>query len=176
MKMKGIINVGGAAIIAAVLATPATAQEVGTYKGTSADGQSLTFVVGTDPNTGYPALTSAGLSFSAPCKNSTVVLTTAWGFGLMQDIIDRKTGQFSQTDSYFTFDLKLDFAADGQTATGTIRTYSPTLDPVGSKPTKALLCESPMQALSLTLQSSETSDSPVKQSSHYVGPTGNTHQ
>jgi hypothetical protein len=176
MKMKGIINVGGAAIIAAMLATPATAQEQGTYSGTSADGQNLSFVVGTDPNTGYPALVSAGLSFSAPCKNSTVVFTSAWGFGLMQDIIDRKTGQFSQTDAYFTFDLKLDFTVDGQSATGTIRTYSPTLDPVSSKPTKALFCESPEQALSLTLQSSSTTENQVKRSSHYVGPTGNTQQ
>jgi hypothetical protein len=34
MKMKRVINVGGAAIIAAVLATSAAAQEVGTYTGT----------------------------------------------------------------------------------------------------------------------------------------------
>jgi hypothetical protein len=94
----------------------------------------------------------------------------------LQDIIDRKTGQFSQTDAYFTFDLKLDFAADWQSATGTIRTYSPTLDPVGSKPTKALLCESPQQALSLTLETSSTTESQVKRTSHYVGPTGNTQQ
>jgi len=172
--MKGIINVGGAAIIATVLATPSTAQQAGTYTGTSADGQNLTFVVGTDTNTGYYALTSAGISFSAPCKNSSVVLTTSWGFGLLQDIIDRKTGQFSSTDTYFTFDLKLDFSVDGLSATGTIRTYSPTLDPVGSKPTKALLCESPLQALTLNLQSSEVTDDQVKLSSHFVGPNGNT--
>jgi hypothetical protein len=175
MKMRGIINVGGAAIIAAVLATPAAAQEVGTYTGTSADGQDLEFVVGNDPNTGYLALTSAGISFSAPCRNSTVVLNTAWGLDLMQDIINRRTGEFSKTDSYFTFDLKLVFAADGQTATGTITTYRPTLDPIGSRPTKALFCESPEQALALTLQATGAPDNPVKLSSHFVGPNGNTH-
>jgi hypothetical protein len=174
MKMKGIINLGGAAIIATALATPAAAQQQGTYTGTSADGQNLTFVVGTDSNTGYPALTSAGISFSAPCKNSSVVLSTSWGFGLTQDIIDRKTGEFSQTDTYFTFDLEIKFSLDGQTATGTIRTYSPTLDPVGSKPTKALFCESPLQALSLTLQSTDVIDNQAKLSGHFVGPNGNT--
>ncbi len=174
--MRGIINVGGAAaIIAAVLATPAAAQEVGTYTGTSADGQSLTFVVGNDTATGYLALTSAGISFSAPCRNSTVVFNSGWGLEFTQDIIDRKTGRFSETDNYFTFDLRLVFALDGQTATGTITTYSPTLDPVGSRPTKALFCESPEQTLTLTLQAA-ASDNQVKlKSSHFVGPNGNTH-
>jgi hypothetical protein len=175
MKMKTLINVGGAAIIAAVLATPAAAQEVGTYAGNSADGQSLVFVVGTDTSTGYLALTSAGIGFSAPCKNSSVVFTSGWGIGLMQDIIDRKTGKFSATDNYFTFDLKLVFTPDGQTATGTITTYSPTLDPVGSKPTKALLCESPEQALTLTLQATGAPDNQVKTFSHFVEPNTNIH-
>jgi hypothetical protein len=173
--MKTLINVGGAAIIAAVLATPAAAQQVGTYAGTSADGQDLVFVVGNDTSTGYLALTSAGIGFSAPCKNSSVVFNTGWGIGLMQDIIDGKTGKFSATDSYFTFNLELKFAKDGQTATGKITTYSPTLDPVGSKPTKALLCESPEQTLSLTLQATGAPDDQVKMLSHFAGPNSNTH-
>jgi hypothetical protein len=175
MKMKTLINVGGATIIAAMLATSAGAQEVGLYAGTSADGQSLTFEVGNDTSTGYLALTSAGIGFSAPCKNSNVVFSTGWGIGLMQDIIDGKTGKFSATDNYFTFDLKLEFAKDGQTATGTITTYSPTLDPVGSKPTKALLCESPEQALTLTLQATGAPDNQVKTFSHFTGPNTDTH-
>jgi hypothetical protein len=93
----------------------------------------------------------------------------------LQDIIDRKTGKFSSTDNYFTFTLTLDFAADGQTATGTIKSYSPTLDPVGSDPTKALFCESPEQTLALTLQSTSVPDNQVKLSSHFLGPNGNTH-
>jgi hypothetical protein len=175
MNMKGIINVGGAAIIAAMLATPATAQvQQGTYTGTSADGQNLTFVVGIDSNNNDVAVTSAGISFSAPCRNSTVVLSQDWGTGLLQDIIKGKTGKFSLTDAYFTFDISLDFTTDG-TATGTIKTFSPTLDPIGSAPTKALFCESPEQTLSLTLQSSDTTTiNVVKRSSHFVGPSGNT--
>jgi hypothetical protein len=175
MNMKGIINVGAAAIIAAMLATPAAAQEAGTYTGTSADGQGLTFVVGQDSGTGNLAITSAGISFSAPCRNSTVVLNQDWGTGLLQDIIHRKTGKFSLTDAYFTFTLQIDFSADGQSATGTIKTFSPTLDPIGSAPTKALFCESPEQTLSLTLQSTDTTTTNVvKRSSHFVGPSGNT--
>jgi len=173
--MKGIISASGAAIVAAVLATPAVAQQVGTYTGTSADGSSLTFVVGTDPNNGYYQLTSAGIGFSAPCRNHAYVLNSAWGLGLAQDIIDRKTGKFSQTDNYFTFNITLEFSKDGLSATGTIVTFSPTLDPVGAEPKKALFCESPKQTLSLTLQSTADTDKQVKESSHFLGPNGNTH-
>jgi hypothetical protein len=43
--MKEMCSIYGAAIITAVMAIPASAQEVGTYTGSSADGQSLTFAV-----------------------------------------------------------------------------------------------------------------------------------
>jgi hypothetical protein len=65
MKMKAIINVGGATIIAAMLATPAAAQEPGTYAGTSADGSPLSFTVTTDIQTGEAEVTSAQISYSA---------------------------------------------------------------------------------------------------------------
>ena len=43
----------------------------GTYAGTSADGNTVQFVVGTDPNNGNSAVTGATVFFSAPCANST---------------------------------------------------------------------------------------------------------
>jgi hypothetical protein len=148
---KNIINACGAAIIAAALATPAIAQVEGTYEGTSADGNGLTFVVGTDPNTGDLAVTSASVFFTAPCKNSTYVLNTGWGFGPTSDIKNRRASIISD-DNYFSFKITLDFASDGQSATGTITSTSPTLTPVGPRPTHALICTSPKQALALTLQ------------------------
>ena len=60
-KMKNLIGICGAAMIAAVIATPASAQVAGVYTGTSADGQNITFTVGTDTNTGDLALISAGI-------------------------------------------------------------------------------------------------------------------
>jgi hypothetical protein len=148
---KNIINACGAAIIAAALATPAIAQVEGTYVGTSADGNGLTFIVGTDPNTGDLAVTSASIFFTAPCKNSTYVLNTGWGFGLNSDIKFRRVA-ISSNDNYFAFAITLDFASDGQSATGTITSTSPTLTPVGPRPTHALICTSPKQELALTLQ------------------------
>jgi hypothetical protein len=149
--MKSIVNVSSAVIVAAALATPAMAQVAGTYGGTSADGNSLTFVVATDPNTGDLAVTSATIFFTAPCKNSSYVLNTGWGFGLNSDIKDGKV-KITSNDNYFSFHIGLDFASDGQSATGEIVSTSPTLTPVGPKPTHALICTSPKQDLSLTLQ------------------------
>jgi len=150
-KRMKILSVYAAAIIAAAIATPASAQEIGTYTGTSADGQGLTFEVGTDPNNGDPQLINATIFFSAPCKNNSYVLDTGWGFGLSNDIVKRKV-KFVTSDNYFTFTVDLTFATDGQTATGTIESVAPTLYKVGAHPKEALICTSPSQALSLTLQ------------------------
>jgi hypothetical protein len=149
--MKSLINACGGAILAAALATPAAAQVAGTYAGTTADGVGLSFVVGTDSNNGDLALTSAGINFTAPCKNSTYVLNTGWGFGLTADIVHHKVS-YVAIDNYFVFTFSLDFSSDGQSATGTITSVSPTLTPVSNKPKKALFCESPKQGMTLTLQ------------------------
>ena len=55
-------------------------------------------------------------------------------------------------DNYFSFNVTLAFSADGQSATGTIISVGPTLYKVGRNPGRALICTSPLQALSLTLQ------------------------
>jgi len=162
--VKKLLSIYGAAVIAAALAIPATAQEVGTYSGTSADGQGLSFAVGTDPNNGDPQLINATIFFSAPCKNSTYVLSTGWGFGLSNDIVRGKV-KFVTPDNYFTFTVNLTFSADGQSATGTIESVAPTLYKVGAHPTKALICTSPSQALSLTLQPADAVTSKPNQQS-----------
>jgi hypothetical protein len=149
--MKHIVNVCGAAMLAAALATPAAAQVAGTYNGTSADGSGLQFVVGTDSSNGELAVTSATVFFTAPCKKSTYVLNTGWGFGLTADITKGKV-TYTVPDNYFVITFSLDFSKDGQSATGTILSVSPTLAPVSDKPKTALICTSPKQSLSVTLQ------------------------
>ena len=96
-------------------------------------------------------MTSATVFFTAPCKNSTYVLNTGWGFGLTADIKDHRA-RISSDDNYFSISASLDFASDGQSATGEIVSTSPTLTPVGPRPTHALICTSPKQELALTLQ------------------------
>jgi len=156
--MKSLFNACGVALLATTLATPAAAQVAGTYSGTSADGSGLTFVVGTDSGNGNPAVTNATIFFSAPCKKSSYVLNTGWGFGLTADIVHHKV-KYTAIDNYFVISFSLDFSGD--TATGTITSISPTLSPVSAKPKKALICESPSQSLSVSLPSEPARVNPV---------------
>jgi hypothetical protein len=137
--------------LAALMAGPAAAQVAGVYSGNSADGNGLSFTVATDSNTGALAVTSALVFFTAPCKGSTFVLNTGWGWGPTSDIADHKVT--SVTDgTYFNITFSLKFAADGQSATGTIVSVSPALDNSAGPAKKALFCTSPKQTLSLALQ------------------------
>ena len=101
-----------AAALALAFASPASAQIAGTYNGNSADGAGLQFTVSTDSNTGLLAVTGAGVGFSAPCKNSSVVLNTGWGYGMTSDIVNRKVTNNSN-GSYFDITFSLHFSADG---------------------------------------------------------------
>jgi len=142
-----------AAALVAALASPAAAQVAGTYSGTTADGNNVSFTVGTDPNTGNLALTSASVSISALCSDGST-FNTGWGFGFspLPDISHHKVTS-DGGGPYLTTDFSLTFSADGQSATGTIYEAVPTLTPVGPKPKKALFCSSAQQSMGLTLQS-----------------------
>jgi hypothetical protein len=88
--MRDVFIACGAIILAAAFANPAAAQLQGTYTGTSADGQGLTFVVGTDANNSEPEITSASVSFIAPCKKSTYTLYQGEGWGPNADVVSGK--------------------------------------------------------------------------------------
>jgi hypothetical protein len=152
--MKSLFYVCGGVIMAAAFAMPAAAQLQGTYNGTSADGQSVSFTVGTDPNTSEPEITGATVWFLAPCKNSTYSLGEGEGWGPDADIANRKvSATFSVPGFYNVFSLK--FASDGQTATGTVESIAPYLNPANSPPKNSLFCESPKQTMSVTYSPSD---------------------
>jgi hypothetical protein len=153
--MNRFFSIAAIAAFTAGLAGTASAQIIGTYTGTTADGNGLTFIVDTDTNTGALALTSASIGFSAPCKGEAFTLNTGWGYGLTSDIVAHKVS-VTTNDNYFYFVYSLKFSTDGQTATGTLEAISPTVYPVTGKPTKALFCTSPKQTLTLSYSSSST--------------------
>jgi len=161
--MKIMMSLLATAVVAAATATPAAAQVPGTYAGTTADGEGVSFVVSTDPNTGAYALTSASINFAAPCKNQDYTLYTGWGFGLEADIVDRKV-LATPSDNYYYFTINLTFSTDGQSANGSLSSITPTLYNAtgGAKPNTTAFCESPKQALALTLQPATDSSSAVK--------------
>ena len=136
--------------VCACAISPAAAQVAGTYSGTTADGNGVSFTVATDPNTGVLAVTGATVFFSDMCRDGST-LNTGWGYGLNQDIVARKVSN-TTAGSYFTITFNLNFAANGQSATGRVASFSPSLNPVGPHPTSALYCKSAMQSMSVTLQ------------------------
>jgi len=144
---------GATALVAALvaLASPAAAQIAGTYTGTSADGQLVYIVVGTDPFTSAPAIEGAGIYFNAACKGkSGTVLSSSIGYNPNADLVGNQVTS-NYDISFIASTFTLTFDDNTSSATGTITTYAPDLFPVGGvKPTKSLFCVSKKQALTLT--------------------------
>jgi hypothetical protein len=144
--MKSMIIVFGTAVLAATLAAPASAQVAGVYTGTTANGEYVTFTVSTDPTTGNLAVAGGELDVTARCKDS------MYGAG---DIVDGQFA-FSTYANAIVASVTLDFASDGQSATGTSKTIVPTLWPVDPNPIRGLICSTGTQSLSVTLQPAGT--------------------
>jgi hypothetical protein len=139
-----------AAAAAAAIALPAAAQVVGNYFGTTADGNSISFTVATDENTGLLTIVQGGISFSALCNDGST-FNSGWGYGVdAPDIVNRKV-KYVQTYPYFVFTADVKFSADGQSATGTFMSVSPELAPSGPKPKRALFCTSASQSFGVSL-------------------------
>ena len=138
------------AALVAILATPAAAQQAGTYTGTSADGQNVYVIVGTDPYTNAPAIVGAGIYFNAACKgHSGTVLSSAWGYNPNTDLVGNQV-TVNYDIPYIASSFTLTFNTNTNTATGTITTAAPNMYPAGVRPTKALYCLSKKQPLSLS--------------------------
>lgn len=167
--MNRLFAILPATLAAFALASTANAGAVaGTYSGASADGNSVSFTVADDGN-GVLALTGQSYNFSAMCNDGST-FNSGWGLGYDTPITGNKVKN-TFAFPYLTNIVSLTFSADGQSATGTISSVSPTLTPVGPKPKKALFCKSPMQSLSLTLQSGAARVKPPAQGAVYLGKT-----
>ena len=127
----------------------ALAQSAGTYTGTTADGENVSFTVTQDATSGEYSITGENIAFNAPCKNSTITLNTAWGTGYSVPIT-KGVAKLALQDSYFFFSGTLRFTATAMS--GTLASTSPNLAYNASgHPTKALFCVSPAQAVTGTL-------------------------
>ena len=169
--MSKFFGVGVLGILGALCAVPAAAQVAGTYSGMAADGSTITYTVSTDTSTGNLALTSASIGYSAPCKGETFTTAGGWGFGLTADIVKHRVTS-DVYGSFFDFLVKLTFAPNGQSATGTIEGILPTLYPTTGKATKALYCVSPNQTFSLSLQPATAAARPVPHVSYLYDQKG----
>ena len=146
-----MIRLVTAAALAAAIASPAAAQQIGDYAGVTSDGSGVLFTVGADTGTGALAITNAAVFFDATCSGGAPNLDTGWGYGLLQDIVSRKVAN-TTAGNYFTFTFDLAFSKDGQSATGHVSADSPSLFPVGPTPTKGVICKSSRKTMTVNFQ------------------------
>ena len=154
----------GALALAAVAASPARALEVGLYQGTTADGNNVQFTVTKDPTAGTYSITSASISFTAPCRNTTQVLNEGWGFSLAAPITSG-VAQINATSDYYSFIGTVYFT--GLTFHGSVTSRSGALSNAAAPPTQSIYCMSPKQTFTGTYQSM-TSDAKTAGMNNYV--------
>jgi hypothetical protein len=138
-----------ALLCAGTMAPAARAQQAGTYSGTSADGQNVSFVVGTDSNTGKLQITSFNLGITAPCHPGSYTYSTAWGVGGDGKDLTSHSTTYTYSFGYLYLVASMKFTSAG--ATGKITSYTPTFAPVNSgHPKKSVFCKSPQQGFTTT--------------------------
>jgi hypothetical protein len=145
----------------AAWASVCQAQQVGTYSGTTADGNGLSFTVGIDSNNGAYEFTGAGIGFTAYCKRSNYYLNEGWSFGLGQDIVSGNNNVVVNANqyNYFYINYNLTFT-DNSTITGKVTSDTAVFEP-GNPPTKADFCKAPKnQTFTATFQGAGVQKAP----------------
>ncbi len=140
-------------VIAGLAASPAFAKPVavGTYKGTTADGSGVTFVVTKDADTGVFAVTSATIFYTAVCPGNAGTVGQGIGFGLSAAIHDKMVTYSSNLPNYFYEQFALTFDTTDNTVTGTVTSATAQLAKRNGIPTRAYECISASQALTASL-------------------------
>lgn len=147
-----------ATALAAVAAMPlaARAQQAGVYSGTTADGNTITFTIGTDSNTGALQVTALGFGLTDTCNPGGFTYSTGWGLGGDGTDLTGSTGTYNYTGyGYLYVSATLKFT--GNTLTGTILNATPTLiqpTTAGSEPKKAAYCSGKKQKFIATYSAS----------------------
>jgi hypothetical protein len=166
MKQLRYMTLACAALCTLAWSSAGQAQQAGTYSGTSADGEPVSFIVGTDFNTGKLAVLGATVSFYAPCRSPSNPVDTTWGFGFTQDIVSGKAS-FSYSDQYY-FYITANFVFNGTDVTGSITSRTSSFVSGNGVPARAVYCMSPKQAFSANFGSdAKTPPLPLGAAIHY---------
>ena len=150
--------------VVGLLPVAASAQKVGTYTGTSADGQSISITIGTDSNTGLLQVQGWNYGIASACSGGTT-FNTAWGLGTdgTGNDLDGATGTYKNAYIYVYVTSTFRFVRNE--IIGTLASYTPTFAPVASgRPTKAIFCTSKNQKFTATfVEPSTVEESPLVQ-------------
>jgi len=129
-------------------AAPAVAQQVGTYAGTTKDGNFVSF--GVDKQGGNFVLTNADVTFTAACKHPDGTTNEGWGFFVGQNISGKKVS-FVSNDDYYYISANLTFTSDKKIK-GDIESRTAVFVPGATPPNASHFCISKKQSLTATFQ------------------------
>ena len=150
--MDGFQTVGIAILSTLMLAAPAGAQQVGTYAGRSADGELVQFKVGPQNHSTTLAVREAAVLIDAKCEYSKLAAVGEVLYAVGAPIQNGVVSAERAVAPAFDIRIDLTFSADGQSATGSIRSILPGLDVRKRADERALYCVSPDQTMQVTLQ------------------------
>jgi hypothetical protein len=131
-----------------VTATGASAQQAGTYSGTSADGGNITMIV--TESGGVFTATTMNVGFVASCNIPGNTVSEGWGFLLNQPFVSGAMDFLSHNDYYYILG-KAHFSGN-TVIKGVITSLTATFAPGSTPPIKSQFCKSPNQAFTLTKQ------------------------
>jgi hypothetical protein len=143
------LAVGALAIALAVFGVlPASAQKVGTYSGSSKDGNPITIEVA--KSSGKFTITNMNVQMTATCSVTGRTVGEGYGFGV-DKLFSGPTTSFTLNgfDTFITGTLT--FHANN-TVTGKVESNLAAFLPGSTPPTQAQVCKSPSQTLSAALQ------------------------
>jgi hypothetical protein len=130
----------------------ASAQAVGTYVGTSADNNRVSFTVTKDSTTHKLMITGASIAYTAPCPSGFPTVNSGIGFGPNVVIASKHAKYVGSLPSYFFESFTLTFDTSNNTISGTVTSVTPQLQQRTGIPTRSYTCTSPTQSLTATLQ------------------------
>jgi hypothetical protein len=130
---------------------PVQAQVAGVYTGYSADGELVQLKVAALKTTGRLGIREAAVFVDAPCDYRTIDAVGGIVYGVGEEIRHGVVRAERAEAAAFDIRFSLTFAADGRSATGSIRSIIPGLDATRLGAEQALFCLSPDQPLQVSL-------------------------
>jgi hypothetical protein len=146
-KSKSIfLSATGLFLMASTL--PGSAQKVGSYTGSSADGNTISLNITGSP--GAYTITGMSVGFTAQCKSG--VATEGWGFSLNIPVVSGASTPFVSNNDEYYIDGALHFTSNTKIE-GTIASRTSVFVPGPIPPTAAHFCLSAKQNFTLKFES-----------------------
>jgi hypothetical protein len=173
VDLKRLLLLGTFAIVGLGLFYPASAsaQQVGTYVGTTADKNYIAIYVGKGTQAGKFEITALSLNFTATCANNGNKVSENWYSGLSQGIVGGKASLVATVDDSVYITASLVFSGK-TTVKGTVRSIAAAFVQGKTPPVAAEFCVSKSQSFSATFQANPQATAPSSQGAVFYDSAG----